>query len=479
MSTDTIIEQDAVWKQKYLDLVESAEQSQRSWQKAEEALRHTIARLALAARGLDPKLDQQLDRVRAAIRDRVDHLALSAHIDALSQALLELDRKRGGDAPAAAAQAQKPEATGGLFKRMFKHDASATPVEAATDTVSADRLLLDLLERIDLPDDLNDQARTIRSQIESGLLNRDWRLILQEIAELIEAMRVHAKQENAGMQEFLTQISERLKEVDHHLRGSVELNNRGADNRRSLDDAVCREVKGIESSVRDAVELSQLKSAVQARLESVGAQMARFRQAEDARDVATRDHLEGMRRRVDDLEVETRQLREQVEMERLQATTDVLTEIPNRLAYEQRLKEDIARRRRFGTSLILMVWDVDRFKSVNDSYGHKAGDKVLKKIAQLLYARARETDFVARYGGEEFVMIMTGTTLEESLAVANELRKLIEKTGFHFRGQAVNITVSCGLSEFMDRDSAADLFERADSALYRAKDGGRNRCVAG
>jgi len=101
---------------------------------------------------------------------------------------------------------------------------------------------------------------------------------------------------------------------------------------------------------------------------------------------------------------------------------------------------------------------------------------VLRTIARTLESSIRETDFVARYGGEEFVQLMTGSSLEECLQVAEKIREAIKKTGFHFRDQAITITASCGLAEFRDGDSVEQWFERADKALYKAKQEGRNRC---
>ncbi|MDH5484946.1 MAG: GGDEF domain-containing protein, partial [Gammaproteobacteria bacterium] len=133
--------------------------------------------------------------------------------------------------------------------------------------------------------------------------------------------------------------------------------------------------------------------------------------------------------------------------------------------------------KRFGEPLSVAVWDVDYFKKVNDVYGHKAGDKVLKTIAQLLNDRIRTTDFFARYGGEEFVMLLVGTREEETLRVINELREKIASCGFHFHGKSVPITISCGVSCFREGDSLQQVFERADKALYKAKKNGRNQCV--
>ena len=188
------------------------------------------------------------------------------------------------------------------------------------------------------------------------------------------------------------------------------------------------------------------------------------------------EQIAAMSARLNEMEGEAEALRSRVNEERNQAMTDALTGIPNRLAYEQRLEQEVARWKRFGTPLVLVVWDIDHFKRVNDRFGHKAGDKVLRTIARVLADHVRETDFVARYGGEEFAMLMTGSALDACLHVAEKLRGAVEGTGFHFRDEAVTITASCGLAEMRDGDSTEQWFERADRALYRAKQEGRNRC---
>jgi len=206
------------------------------------------------------------------------------------------------------------------------------------------------------------------------------------------------------------------------------------------------------------------------------AHMAEHHAAEQQRyDIAKAD-MAAMTDRLRALESESATLHSRLGEERSQAQTDALTGIPNRLAYEERLDQEIARWKRFSTPLVLLIWDVDHFKRVNDGFGHKAGDKALRTIARALAGSIRETDFIARYGGEEFVHLMTGAELVDCVVVADRLRELIAATGFHFRGSAVTITVSCGLAQFRDGDSTESWFERADKALYRAKQAGRNRC---
>ena len=115
---------------------------------------------------------------------------------------------------------------------------------------------------------------------------------------------------------------------------------------------------------------------------------------------------------------------------------DTVTGLPNRLAYEERVEQELARWKRFNSPLSMLVWDVDDFKLINDRYGHQAGDKALRIIAQSLQARLRETDFIARFGGEEFVCLLCGAEGEEAQSVAEEMRHSVESNGFSLPGQA-------------------------------------------
>ncbi|MGH8327821.1 MAG: GGDEF domain-containing protein, partial [Steroidobacteraceae bacterium] len=132
---------------------------------------------------------------------------------------------------------------------------------------------------------------------------------------------------------------------------------------------------------------------------------------------------------------------------------------------------------RDGGPISILTWDIDHFKEVNDSYGHRAGDKVLRIIGQHLAQHVRGTDFVARYGGDEMVMILVGTATDQALATADKIRNSIARIGFHFRNRPVTVTASCGITILRPDDTPDTLFDRADQALFRAKHGGRNRCV--
>ena len=154
------------------------------------------------------------------------------------------------------------------------------------------------------------------------------------------------------------------------------------------------------------------------------------------------------------------------------AVTDGLTGLHNHRAFQDYLEEQfqVAMRNRQPLAVILM--DVDHFKQYNDTYGHQAGDEVLRQVAQILSAHVREGDFVARYGGEEFVVVLPRTDLESAVAVAERLRRAVESAEWQLRP----VTGSFGVASIRpDMETRQELIEAADQALYQAKTNGRNR----
>lgn len=154
------------------------------------------------------------------------------------------------------------------------------------------------------------------------------------------------------------------------------------------------------------------------------------------------------------------------------ARIDSLTEIKNRRAFNEKLQEEWARSARYRTPLSMVLLDVDNFKSYNDSFGHPAGDEVLKKVASVLDAAVRGTDFLARYGGEEFVLLLPNTDADGAMILAERLRQKIADVPWKERP----VTVSLGVgSTFGGPEPATDLTTVADGALYGSKAAGRNR----
>jgi len=162
-------------------------------------------------------------------------------------------------------------------------------------------------------------------------------------------------------------------------------------------------------------------------------------------------------------------------VERL-ANYDHLTGLLNRRTVLRRLEECMARSRRYGEELSLVLFDVDRFRSVTETVGRTRSDAALQRIGAALQKRMREADFVGRYGADEFIAVLPHTDREGARVVGERIRKLIEVLELHDGEEKVcNLTVSAGLSEYQPGDDVAAMTYRAESCLCRAKDKGRNR----
>ncbi|MCD6172974.1 MAG: GGDEF domain-containing protein [Sulfurimonas sp.] len=155
------------------------------------------------------------------------------------------------------------------------------------------------------------------------------------------------------------------------------------------------------------------------------------------------------------------------------ASIDTLTEIYNRTKFNDFFKQHLAQQKRYNEKITLIMFDIDHFKRINDLYGHKTGDYVLKELASITKKHIRESDIFARWGGEEFVILLPQTDLDEATVVAKKIHSTIEN---HIFKNAEKITVSIGIDIAKKDDTVESFFLRVDKALYRAKDNGRN-CI--
>ncbi|MCG6968799.1 MAG: GGDEF domain-containing protein [Gammaproteobacteria bacterium] len=335
---------------------------------------------------------------------------------------------------------------------------------------------LRLLEALNFPASLQEHVQTLRDLLTEGFDMVETGSIIQKIADLITATRVQVEKEKRELQDFLHHLTGHLQDIDHQLSGAETSRRAHQQHNLLLNTAVQEQVNYIESTVNEASEMSQLKSSIQQHLLTIRRHFEEHRQLEEQQQQQLEDALARSNARLHALENESQQLRQRLNQEHQQAIHDSLTGVFNRLAYEERIEQEFARWKRYQQPLVMLIFDIDHFKKINDTYGHKAGDKALKLIAKTLQKNLRESDFLARFGGEEFIVLMPQTELEAALGAAEKLRDAVLANQFHYQQKRVHITISCGATQFKEDDNVDTAFQRADQALYNAKQHGRNRC---
>lgn len=161
---------------------------------------------------------------------------------------------------------------------------------------------------------------------------------------------------------------------------------------------------------------------------------------------------------------------------RNRSETDHLTGLPNRTLLDALLTREVYRMERSTQPFSVAMMDIDHFKAINDKFGHPRGDRVLIEMARAFYGSTRRSDVIGRWGGEEFLLILPGTDLPHAFAACERIRQRIERR--RFAGSIGTVTISAGIAQAIAGETADALIWRADAALYRAKNAGRNRCIA-
>jgi diguanylate cyclase len=520
------------WKEKFRLLAEKMDADSAAHEEKEKLLCRTIIRLTLATSGLDSSLDPHLKKLRDAVRKGVSP-SIQRHISELSETLIRnhedaeaqqeetkapdlfqrllgrasLPSKQAGRLlklgkklvanPAEASDGELDEviellsardAVGsderaraeGLLSRLFGRGREEREPQGALE-VSEDpnQLLLKLLESLNWPGQLSQDIAALGGRLSKGTDPDAWVVVIKELTEIVSNVLGEMQSEIAETEHFLTDLTARLQELDQSVQLGQSLREASRESGRNLNQTVRDEVGGIERSVERARDLSQLKQDIARRLDTIREHVNIHLTEEESRFQQAEESEKALLGRLKVLEEESESLHRKINEEQRRSLRDAVTGLPNRMAYEQRMVEEHARWKRFDTPLVLAVWDLDDFKQINDRFGHQAGDKALGVIGNLLRKRLRETDFVARYGGEEFAMVFFGSHLDECKKVVEEIRRGVERSGFHSGTKRVKLTISCGISEFRRGDDPDKVFARADKALYKAKRAGKNCCMYG
>lgn len=500
------------WKNKYFQLLNENEDIEKSHKDNEELLCKTIIRLCLATSGFNKELDPYLFSIRKQLKNGLKSEQLKSELEIFSNALMTLEEPIPNESTADASLLfdflinHFPDQKNALKRLEAKFENNAFPNSqylfiAISDLVDSiqqiepisefesithqlnqidpnivNEQLLNLLDGAEIPANFVSQALKLKEKI---INNVSLPSIFDETISLLFNIKKHVQSEQQEMAKFLAQLTDQLTELGIQASGVQSNAKSTAENINLLDQSVTTQVIELQKNSRKATKLEPLKKLINTRLADIAEQIKAHQvQYEIDRKKVHQDQVT-LSLKIYEMEQETRQLKNRLINAHQKAIRDPLTNLPNRLAYDERLVTEVARWKRYQSPLSLLIWDIDFFKHINDNFGHKAGDKTLILIANLLSQHCRETDFVSRFGGEEFTMLLSDTNAQSAFQTANKLRQVIEKTAFHSHGKKISITISCGITQFIDGDTGECAFNRADKALYDAKNNGRNQCIVG
>jgi diguanylate cyclase len=437
------------WKQKYRDSLVEMQAEEERWRATEQVLRRLVGRLCAAGLGVHGQLDEELTALAAANRRNAEAEELARMADALTTTVVKVDAT---------------------------HPVGHAPASSPNQKVQA--ALTGLLERLPLNTEQTESRRALLNDLKAQSSDQALAVVVQRVADLIHAHGDALARERLQAASVLGDVTKRLEEVARFLAETSDADQTRYADAQSHNDSVMWQVRELTGEVSSATELGALQSMVSTRLEKVMQQVCDFRAREENRLLESNGRAEKMRARVADLERESQVLNARLSNEQQEARLDPLTAIANRKSYDEHVARVLERLKSGTGNAVMLLWDIDNFKGINDSYGHRAGDRVLQSVAKCLASGARASDFVARIGGEEFVLIIEAIRLPEALRIANQMRTAVESLRFHFRGTPVKVTASCGVTEITAVDTQEAAYDRSDAALYRAKNGGKNLCVA-
>lgn len=434
-----------VYKEKYRTLIDEFEEKERLWAGMDQQVRKILSHLLIIAQGpVNAKISHHLGQIRDSLKSGAPLADIEKEVARLRDDVMTEAK-----------------------------DSEAAP------PLPVNEVIIRILQRIPLPKDMLPRVAETIKQLEGGLTSRMVPWAINSVGNFVLEVRSRMEEEKQQLEALLEEITGKIAAMGSKIGSTGDYALEGFVSNRSLNEKVTAQVAAIRHSADRATDLNSFRSAVNSALSVIQGHLDAKGEEDRKREQGLKEEVESLRSHVGNLEKALNDQQDQLKKAREESYRDPLTGCLNRLAYERRMGEEIARARRYKHPLSVILFDLDKFKSINDTFGHLAGDQVLKAISGIAASQLREIDSFCRYGGEEFIAILPETEISGALTAAEKVRKAVENFRFHSRGQRVPITISSGISEFRPGEALEALVGRADKALYKAKEEGRNRCVLG
>lgn len=349
-----------------------------------------------------------------------------------------------------------------------------TQINSNSTGVQSDQMMTTLLEKLALIQGADSATQEIQARVHEGVDDEQWTDTLNDIVNSISSSLKNLEQEKRELENFIVKVTEQLGDVTQAINEDQKDQESNYEDARSLQGFVKEGIKLIQKNSQSSNNLQELKSEISKSIDDISGGVDDFAERFDERHEATAERNLKLTEQLSQMEQETQELQVMLQENRAKLLYDALTGVYSRMAYDERIQQELARWTRYETPFSYVILDIDHFKRINDTYGHNAGDKALKLVAQLMTTYVRQSDYVFRIGGEEFVLLLTSTAQDNAGKLVEKMRAGIAASSFHFKGEPVTLTLSAGITETRNGDDVESIYERADNALYKAKNSGRD-----
>lgn len=330
-----------------------------------------------------------------------------------------------------------------------------------------------MITELDFNGPAGEKLAAIRRRLLVGV---DWQdlpaLCLEIVTLIIEGARYERSQSFA----FVSLMGDKLQLTQDDL-ATVQLNvHTLAEADKQQNKLLVEAINAAKGSLKNSQTLQEIQTQMPQHI-ALMEHAVTARQAHEQTELELLTRLKQLNERLLQAEQEAEEYKNRLNRQQQRLQVDTLTQLNNRSALDERLALEYKRWLRYQSPLCLAIVDVDHFKRINDTYGHLAGDKALKVIARAISTALRESDFVARFGGEEFVVLLPGINANTMELPLEKIRNVVKSIPFRFKDERLSISISVGATLFRTGDRITDAFERADRALYEAKNAGRDRII--
>ena len=327
----------------------------------------------------------------------------------------------------------------------------------------------------DFGEEYSGRVAYLREKIEKCAQIEDIVKLKNDILLLVELYTQVINEERTLVTEFITEMGVGLLELERQYLDTMSQTGQSQSENKKFNSLVENQVEDMKKSAQLSSTLAEFRELVLLRLASIRSALEEKRRSEVQRQETLQEEMESLNQNLSRMKKEVDQVHEKRKALEKEVLIDSLTGVANRRALKEGLKSEMYRFQRYSQLFSLIVFDLDRFKSINDQHGHWAGDRCLKEIVKRIKPILRETDLIGRWGGDEFLLIFPATPLDCAVSVAERLRKLIRNTRLVYHKHEISVTISVGVTHILEGDQSIEsVFNRADKAMYKSKKAGGN-----